>query len=168
MKKRWISHIVLVNLIVFASALTVLASPADAHHEYCENEPLLSGQDDFGVDVGPGLLFVGVDKGDMEAGVSTPTSSATVCIASDALGLDLAVEVDRGDVVPQIEFGSNCALDVAGGACELRSFQVVIGDGDVRTVDVYQSGLPAGDDVTTVTLPYGRLCLIAVAQPCSP
>lgn len=128
--------------------------------------PLLSGGDDLSIDFGPGILFVGVDKGDQSFGVPTTTADAFVCVASDTLGLDILVGVDRGDVVPRVEFGSGCVLDVAGGGCELPSFQVVLGDADAHTVAVVRSGLPAGNGSTFVALPGGRLCLAAVGQAC--
>lgn len=146
--------------------LAVASPPANAIHQDCDNEPLLAGGDDVNLDIGPGILFVGLDKGDHSFGVPTTTGGAFVCVASDILGLDIAVEVDRGDVVPRVEFGSGCALDLPGGGCELGSFQVVLGDADAYTVAVFRDGLPAGDGTTFVPLPGGRLCIVAVGQAC--
>ena len=155
--------------LVAGLAAAFVAAPAPAHaiHQDCRNEAsVLLGGDDFFLDVGPGLLFVGFDKGDQSFGSPTTTGGAFVCVASDVLGIDLAFEVDRGDL-PRVELGTGCAVDLPGGGCELPSFQVVVGDGDSYTVAIVRSGLPDGNGTTRVPLPGGRVCLVAVGQVCA-
>jgi hypothetical protein len=154
--------------LVAGLAAAFVAAPAPAHaiHQDCRNEAsILLGGDDFFLDIGPGLLFVGFDKGDQSFGSPTTTGEAFVCVASDVLGIDLSAGVSRA-LPPRVEFGAGCALDVPGGGCELPSFQVVFGT-EGSDAGVVREGLPAGNGSTFVTLPGGRLCVVAVGQACA-
>lgn len=127
---------------------------------------MTEGGDDIWVEVGT-LAFVGVDKGDQSEGEPVEGGNIHVCAASDFAGVSAGVLVDRGDLVPEVESGSTCLVDVSGEPCEVHSFRVLLGDGDNTVLlRVDRSGLPAGNGTTTVGERGEKTCLIAVGESC--
>lgn len=135
-------------------AFVAVSATAGASHDTCRNEPV---PEDTSADLGPGVLFVGVDLG-------TNDQQTKACVASDILGPDVIVRLHRGDL-PQMQPGTGCAVDLLGGTCEVTSFQVVVGESAFDTIEVARSGLPAGNGTTPVNVT--RTCLVGVGQPCT-
>lgn len=161
--RRIITAAVLMGVV--AVGLTFVVAPS-ANAGVCDNEEnILSGGDDFAVDIGPGVVLVGLDKGDTKQDEPEPGGAHVhVCASSDAAGVELRGDVDRGDL-PTIENNGSCGVDVLGGGCEIPGFRVEGGDSDSNgTVRLHRSGLPAGDGSTSKSIP--ETCVIAVGGNC--
>jgi hypothetical protein len=112
----------------FAIAATVLtlsasagfAGPANASHDItCDEDmegPIFQGGEEIGVDVGPGLLFVGADIG----GLLGTDIENFACVHSEALGPNILVEFDEDSPLSLVAAG--CLVDVGG--CKLSGIQV--------------------------------------------
>lgn len=140
------------------------AAQASHFSENCRNEPLLEGGDDVGADLGPGIFFVGADKGDQSGGVPGDGFYVMVCAGSEFLGFDSFITFDRGDL-PRTEPGDTCVINVLEGPCEVESFQFWVGDGDSTTLRFSREGTIA-PGTTNVVIPGGEICVIGVAPPC--
>jgi hypothetical protein len=152
-----------VAAVMFVSGVAVFAADgAHADQTFCRNETPITTGDDFFIDIGPGVLFVGIDKGDQAGGTPVENQSAWVCLASSIAGFDVIAGVDRGDL-PRVVPGAGCFVNV-DGTCRLSSFSVYFDDGDfAQVVRVEASGLPAGNGVTQAGLPvhcvgFGEVC----------
>lgn len=135
------------------------APPATAFHQVCSNEgSILTGGDDFSINVGPGVLFLGLDKGDLGSGTPDPTAEIIVCAQSDTLGFDLVARIDRGDI-PRLVPGTACAVSL-DGTCQATGFKIVFDDGDTAGLVRVQS-----DDATLVNQGLPIRC-VGIAEPC--
>jgi hypothetical protein len=135
------------------------AGPAHASFENCANEGnILTGGDDFSVNVGPGVLFLGIDKGDQGNGLPDPTAQIIVCAESDTLGFDVAARIDRGDV-PRLVPGTSCLLSV-DGTCRANGFKIVFDDGDTSGLVIVEN-----HDVRLVDQGVPIHC-VGVGEPC--
>lgn len=147
------------------AAAPTFATPA-ASATNCDNEEnILAGGDDFAIDVGPGVLLVGFDKGDTYQDEPVDGGHRVfVCTASDTVGFHIRGSVDRRDL-PTAEDNGRCGVNVLGGSCEIPGFRIVAGDsGSNDTVRLKRSGLPAGNGSTEVSVP--PICVVEVGGNC--
>ena len=125
------------------SAWAGLAGSASAAVTGCNNEtPIFQGGDELSVDLGPGLLFAGIDIG----GLQGTDSMNLACLHSDELGIDLLVTLDEDSPVSATFAG--CLIHVGG--CTVSGIKVFLGDGGA-ILAVTITGLTP--DPLTVTVP---------------